>query len=209
MIITYYLSHYFCSHFYIPITDMSDPLQLSNQWIYIVQGSECIMISLMTLVMYGKKKSSTAWTPYNSLQVWICDLHPFHRKISHVEYTGVFLYNHWRPVTNICVRGLGNRCLKVRLVPFPAVSHCLNHCQFVDVSICSLSIRSRGLSPDTYNCGLRMRRKCRELVPRHRLQMKPLVSDPGMHHGRCVTHVPWCMSGSLAPGGGENAVVGK
>ena len=23
------------------------------------------------------------------------------------------------------------------------------------------------------------------------------VSDPGMHHGTCVTHVPWCMSGSL------------
>ena len=25
----------------------------------------------------------------------------------------------------------------------------------------------------------------------------PLVSDPGMHHGTCVTHVPWCMPGSL------------
>ena len=23
------------------------------------------------------------------------------------------------------------------------------------------------------------------------------VSDPDMHHGTCVTHVPWCMSGSL------------
>ena len=22
------------------------------------------------------------------------------------------------------------------------------------------------------------------------------VSDPDMHHGRCVTHVPWCMQGS-------------
>ena len=22
------------------------------------------------------------------------------------------------------------------------------------------------------------------------------VSDPDMHHGTCVTHVPWCMSGS-------------
>ena len=27
--------------------------------------------------------------------------------------------------------------------------------------------------------------------PRHWLQRKPLVSDPGMHHGTCVTHVPW------------------
>ena len=32
----------------------------------------------------------------------------------------------------------------------------------------------------------------------------PLVNDPGMHHGTCVTHVPWCMSGSLTSGGGEN-----
>ena len=30
------------------------------------------------------------------------------------------------------------------------------------------------------------------------------VSDPGMHHGTCVMRVPWCMSGSLARGGGEN-----
>ena len=37
-----------------------------------------------------------------------------------------------------------------------------------------------------------------------RLQRKPLVSDPGIHHGTCVTHVPWCMSGSLTSGGGEN-----
>ena len=25
----------------------------------------------------------------------------------------------------------------------------------------------------------------------------PRASDPGMHHGTCVTHVPWCMPGSL------------
>ena len=33
-----------------------------------------------------------------------------------------------------------------------------------------------------------------------RFQRKPLVSDAGMHHGTCVTHVPWCMSGSLTSG---------
>ena len=32
----------------------------------------------------------------------------------------------------------------------------------------------------------------------------PLVSDPAMHHGTCVTHVPWCMSGSLTRGGGDS-----
>ena len=40
--------------------------------------------------------------------------------------------------------------------------------------------------------------------PRRRFQKKPLVSDSGMHHGTCVTHVPWCMSGSLTCGDGEN-----
>ena len=28
----------------------------------------------------------------------------------------------------------------------------------------------------------------------------PRVSDPYMHHGMCVTHVPWCMLGSLTTG---------
>ena len=60
------------------------------------------------------------------------------------------------------------------------------------------------LLPDTYNCGFSMRRECRECFSRHRLQWKPLVSDPGMHHGACAMHVPWCMSGSLTRDGGEN-----
>ena len=30
--------------------------------------------------------------------------------------------------------------------------------------------------------------------------LTPLVSDPDMHHGTCVTHVPWCMLGSLTSG---------
>ena len=60
------------------------------------------------------------------------------------------------------------------------------------------------LLPDTQNCWLRMRRECRERFPRHQLQRKPPVSDPGMHHDTCVTHVPWCRSGSLTRGGGEN-----
>ena len=42
-----------------------------------------------------------------------------------------------------------------------------------------------------------MRRECRERFPRHWFQRKMLVSDPGMHHSTCATHVPWCMSGSL------------
>ena len=38
----------------------------------------------------------------------------------------------------------------------------------------------------------------------HALQEKPLVSDPDMHHGTYVTHVLWCMSGTLTRSGGEN-----
>ena len=49
-----------------------------------------------------------------------------------------------------------------------------------------------------------MCRECGKRFLRYRLQRKPLVSDPGLHHGKCVTHVPWSMSGSLARGGGEN-----
>ena len=30
--------------------------------------------------------------------------------------------------------------------------------------------------------------------------LSPQVSDPDMHHGTCVTHVPWCMPGSLTSG---------
>ena len=29
---------------------------------------------------------------------------------------------------------------------------------------------------------------------------QPWVSDPDMHYGTCVTHVPWCMPGSLTNG---------
>ena len=39
---------------------------------------------------------------------------------------------------------------------------------------------------------------------RHWFERKPLVGDSGMNHGTCVMRVPWCMSGSLTRGGGEN-----
>ena len=49
-----------------------------------------------------------------------------------------------------------------------------------------------------------MRRECWERFTRHQLQRKPLVSNPGMNHGTCVTHMPWCMSGSLIHVAGEH-----
>ena len=63
------------------------------------------------------------------------------------------------------------------------------------------------LLPDTQNYALHMRRECRKRFPRHRLQWKPLVSDPGMHDARdarAVIHgLSWGMSGSLTGSGGE------
>ena len=49
-----------------------------------------------------------------------------------------------------------------------------------------------GFLPDTHSCGLR---ECRE-----RFFPPPRVSDPDMHHGTRVTHVPWRMPGSLTSG---------
>ena len=63
---------------------------------------------------------------------------------------------------------------------------------------------STGLLPANQNWRLRMRQECGEHYPSYLLQRKPLVGNPGMHHGTCLTHVPWRMSGSLYLGGGEN-----
>ena len=69
-------------------------------------------------------------------------------------------------------------------------------------AIQGLEVRSRGMGllPDTQNCAPGMP----GTFPRQRLQRKPQVSDSGKHHVTCVTHVPWCMPGSLTRGGGEN-----
>ena len=46
-----------------------------------------------------------------------------------------------------------------------------------------------GLLQDTQNGGLRMLREFRERFSRHRLQRKPLVKAPGMHHSTASRHV--------------------
>ena len=37
----------------------------------------------------------------------------------------------------------------------------------------------------------------------------PQASDPNMHHGTCVTHVPWCSPGSITSGILRNRCRGK
>ena len=83
------------------------------------------------------------------------------------------------------------------------VSCCQQYRVIWDCSISRVN-PAMGLLPDTQNCGLHMRRECWERLLRPRLQWKPLVGDPDVHRGTCVTHVPRCMSGSLTRGGGEN-----
>ena len=73
---------------------------------------------------------------------------------------------------------------------------CLNILELPQSQWASCQIRKIAVCACAGNAG--------NVFPRRRLQRKSLVSDPGMHHGTCVTHVPWCMPGSLARGGGEN-----
>ena len=54
---------------------------------------------------------------------------------------------------------------------------------------------ARGLLPDAPNRELRMHRECRELFPRHRG-----LTIPACATARAVTHVPWCLPGSLTHG---------
>ena len=51
-----------------------------------------------------------------------------------------------------------------------------------------------GLLPDTYNCGLSMRRQCWERFPHHQLKWKPLLSTRGACATRNFTYLvrgPW------------------
>ena len=51
-----------------------------------------------------------------------------------------------------------------------------------------------GLLSDTQNYGCASAGNAGNVYP------SPQVNDPDMHHGTCVTHVPWCMPGSLTIG---------
>ena len=88
-----------------------------------------------------------------------------------------------------------------------------SHCRFYNYTWsrdCNKSSDQRQLSLLWASCQIRKIVGCAcagnvgNVFSRHRLQRKPLVSDPGMHHGTCAAHVPWRMPGLLTPGGGEN-----
>ena len=81
---------------------------------------------------------------------------------------------------------------------------CIAHALRMDHSVTHEELYAMGLLPETQNCGLHMRREFRERFP-----PPSRVSDPGLHHGTCVAHVPWCISGSLTNGLLWSLVVGK
>ena len=64
--------------------------------------------------------------------------------------------------------------------------------------------RNKGLLPGTKIAGCACTGNAGNVFPANRLQRKPLVNNPNMHHGTCVAHLPWCMLGSLTRGGREN-----
>ena len=127
------------------------------------------------------------WPPCQSscrerhMLIAVC--HQAHSKLQHIMHIDIQFY--------------GQPFLKLNLT----VHHSIYEPEWSSATNISMD-----LLPDTLNCRLRMRRECQERFPRHRLQRKPLVSDPDTHHGTCVTHVPWCMSGFLTRGGGENVL---
>ena len=53
-----------------------------------------------------------------------------------------------------------------------------------------MAFNGMGLLPDAQNYGLHMHRECRERFPHHH----------GLTIPTCITHVPWCIPGSLTGG---------
>ena len=94
------------------------------------------------------------------------------------------------------VRILGKIILKINCIPgnqYPLIYH-ISIC-YTQVTLASYQIRIIAGCACAGNAG--------NVFPRRRFQRKLLVSDPGMHQGTCVTHVPWCMRDRLP------AVTGK
>ena len=86
--------------------------------------------------------------------------------------------------------------------------YCLACTQLVRVPWCGRSYhndRCRGKSDRKYesqewgSCQIRQIAGCACAVL-GTFSRPPRVSDPDMHQGTCVTHVPWCMPGSLTSG---------
>ena len=64
--------------------------------------------------------------------------------------------------------------------------------------VCSLYIKENIRGPRSWaSCQIRKIAGAHALGMPGTFSPTPEASDPDMHHGTCVTHVPWCMPGSL------------
>ena len=109
--------------------------------------------------------------------------------------------------TRLCVRDGTSTRMILEWVPSMKQTD-IEICMFLNAFIATISHRWYWQPWASYQirkvAGCACAGNAGNVFPTRRLQRKPLVSDPGMHHGTCETHVPWCMSGSLTCCGGEN-----
>ena len=106
-----------------------------------------------------------------------------------------------------------SRCvyIYIYMYNFVYLHICLHVCMHLYTPVCMQIYRSKYMWVSAWAsyqirkiAGCACAGNAGNVFPRRRFQRELLVSDPGMHHGTCVTHVPWCMSGSLTCGDGEN-----
>ena len=117
-------------------------------------------------------------------------------KISHKPYS-LHWFQYHNSLTPQCQRN-GTRTAKMACCYHCVFSWC--HLICTSPQMIAVVADAMGRWNGTWNCGLSIRREFWESFPRHWLQKKPLVSDPSMHQGTCVTDIPWCMSESLTRG---------
>ena len=130
------------------------------------------------------------------MEVMLCQYpRRLYNAVAHTNYVILSQKLHHNPFTNMLTVGTTNRIgwqifewnQRLELKDYVRVGHWIcASCQIRKIVGCAC----------TGDAG--------NVFPRRRFQRKPLVSDPGMHHGTCVTLVPWCMSRSLTCGDGEN-----
>ena len=111
--------------------------------------------------------------------------------ILYIEYTTIlstFLYFLWKsffPGSDIRPTQVGD------MDPWPVIWHNLS-----DLIGCGQKVSSTSWT----SCQIRKIAGAHAPGIPVTFSPSPQVSDPDMHHGTCVAHVPWCMPGSLTSG---------
>ena len=90
-------------------------------------------------------------------------------------------------------------CIK-QVLPMSGLSHC--YLMWLQLLMCTFQTPFRDWCLHDYptpwaSCQIRKLRVAHAPRMPGTFSPPPRVSDPDMHHGTCVAHVPWCMPGSL------------